>query len=122
MANNDQQLKEQRQQVNQTEGIYQRLFQSSQNAKQAYKQANNQMIILKDSIREFDEELDEARNTIELAERNLVKAKSSIEKLNRILEQHNLDEDARQKKLAELEELRQDKSTKKQLWTLRLNN
>lgn len=113
LANNDQQLKEQRQQVNQTEGIYQRLFQSSQNAKQAYKQANNQMIILKDSIREFDEELDEARNTIELAERNLVKAKSSIEELNRILEQHNLDEDARQKKLAELEELRQDKSTKK---------
>ena len=113
LANNEQQLKEQRQQVNQTEGIYQRLFQSSQNAKQAYKQANNQMIILKDSIREFDEELDEARNTIELAERNLVKAKSSIEELNRILEQHNLDEDARQKKLAELEEFRQDKSTKK---------
>src|SRR5699024_3101186 len=51
LAHNDQQLKEQRQQVNQTEGIYQRLFQTSQNAKQAYKQANNQMIILKDSIR-----------------------------------------------------------------------
>jgi len=113
LAHNDQQLKEQRQQVNQTEGIYQRLFQTSQNAKQAYKQANNQMIILKDSIREFDEELDEARNTIEQAEQNLVKAKSSIEELNRILEQHNLDEDARQKKLAELEELRQDKSTQK---------
>lgn len=113
LAQNDQQLKEQRQQVNQTEGIYQRLFQSSQNAKQAFKQAKNQTIILKDTIRELDEDLLEATRTLEQAEKNLEQAKTSIIEVNRILEQHNLDEDARKKKLSELDEIRQEKTTQK---------
>lgn len=113
IADNDKALNDQRQQVNQTEGVYQRLFQANQNAAQALKQANNQTIILKDTLRELDDELQEAQVELIEAEKKLKASQQAIEELNRILEQHNLDEDARQKKLSDLESIRQDKSTQK---------
>lgn len=97
------QLNSYREDNNQTERIYQSLFQEKQIASQSLKQKKNEMTIVNDDLKESQSTLNEARQELEIAQNKAQELSESILKSKELLEQHNIDEDVRAKQLKEIE-------------------